>query len=122
MPRGSPHGSPPMLAQMHQPRRRQLIVGAGALAMVAAGRRWALADPFPDRPMKFIVGFGAGGSTDIVARALAVKLADGNGWKAVIENRTGASGNIATQAAASAEADGYTYLIAASPFAVNHWL
>lgn len=90
--------------------------------MLATSRRWARADAFPDRPMKFIVGFGAGGSTDIVARALADKLGDGNGWKIVIENRTGASGNIATQAAAAAEADGYTYLIAASPFAVNHWL
>jgi len=110
-----------MLAHYSQ-RRRQLLLGAGALAMLAAGRRLASADSFPDRPMRFIVGFGAGGSTDIVARALADKLGDGSGWKVVIENRTGASGNIATQAVASAEPDGYTYLVGASPFAVNHWL
>src|SRR5262249_55799599 len=110
-----------MLAHYSQ-RRRQLLLGAGALAMLAAGRRLASADSFPDRPMRFIVGFGAGGSTDIVARALADKLGDGSGWKVVIENRTGASGNIAAQAVASADPDGSPYLVGASPFGVNHWL
>jgi len=97
-------------------------VGAGALAILVAGPRWARAQALPDKPIRFIVGFGAGGSTDIVARALADQLTDSVGRKVVVENRSGASGNLATQAVASAEADGSTYLIAASPFAVNHSL
>jgi tripartite-type tricarboxylate transporter receptor subunit TctC len=81
-----------------------------------------LAEAFPDRPIKFIVGFGAGGPTDIVARVLADQLSESLGRKVIVENKTGASGNIATQTAASADADGYTYLIGASPLAVNHSL
>jgi tripartite-type tricarboxylate transporter receptor subunit TctC len=111
-----------MTAPCNQPHRRQLLVGAGALAILATGWRRAFADTFPDRTIKFIVGFGAGGSTDIVARALADQLSDSLGKKVIIENRSGASGNIATQAVASADADGHTYLIGASPLAVNHWL
>lgn len=72
--------------------------------------------------MRLIVGFGAGGATDILARALAEQLSDSLGRKAIVENRTGASGNIATQAVASAEPDGSTLLIGASPLAINHSL
>jgi tripartite-type tricarboxylate transporter receptor subunit TctC len=94
-----------------------LVVGVlGALCPHAA------AEPLADRPIRFIVGFGAGGPTDILARTLAEQLSDSLGRKVIVENRAGASGNIATQAVASAEPDGQTYLIAASPFAVNHSL
>jgi tripartite-type tricarboxylate transporter receptor subunit TctC len=82
----------------------------------------AAAEPVSDRPIRLIVGFGAGGPTDILARALAEQLSDSLGRKVFVENRTGASGNIATQAAAAAEADGNTFLIGASPLAVNHSL
>ena len=75
-----------------------------------------------DRPIRLVVGFGAGGPTDILARALAEQLSDSLGRKVIVENRTGASGNIATQAVATAEADGNTLLIGASPLAVNHSL
>ncbi|HZO47172.1 MAG TPA: tripartite tricarboxylate transporter substrate-binding protein [Xanthobacteraceae bacterium] len=69
-----------------------------------------------------MVGFGAGGPTDILARTLADQLSDSLGRKVIVENRPGASGNIATQAVASAEPDGNTLLIGASPLAVNHSL
>src|SRR5258706_14034725 len=116
-----------MSAQRAQPRRIQRLVGAMALALLATATlatawRSAFAEAFPDRPIKFIVGFGAGGPTDIVARVLADQLSESLGKKVIVENKTGASGNIATQAVASADADGYSYLIGASPLAVNHSL
>ena len=77
---------------------------------------------FPDRPIKFILGFGTGGPTDIVARTLAEQLSKDLGEPVIVENKTGASGNIATEAVANADADGYTYLIAANPLAVNETL
>ena len=93
-----------------------VAAGLGLLAPLAT------AEPLPDRPIRLIVGFGAGGPTDILARTLADQLSDSLGRKLIVENRTGASGNIATQAVAAAEPDGHTLLIGASPFAVNHSL
>ncbi|MDC7789710.1 tripartite tricarboxylate transporter substrate binding protein [Rhodoplanes sp. TEM] len=69
-----------------------------------------------------MVGFGQGGPTDIVARILADQLSGLLGTSVFVENRPGASGNIATQAVARAPADGHTLMIGALPFAVNHWL
>jgi len=93
-----------------------------ALTFMAVVIPHALAAAFPDKPIKFVVGFGAGGPTDIVARVVAEHLTESLGKKVIVENKTGASGNIATQTVASADADGYTYLIGASPLAVNHSL
>jgi tripartite-type tricarboxylate transporter receptor subunit TctC len=105
---------------------RVLPYPAFVVSLIAGviGAPWphAAAEPSADRPIRFVVGFGAGGPTDILARALAEQLSDSLGRKVIVENRTGASGNIATQAVASAEPDGSTYLIGASPFAVNHSL
>jgi tripartite-type tricarboxylate transporter receptor subunit TctC len=109
------------MSALYRPSRRVLL-GAVAFAALATGSRSAFAEALPDRPIRFIVGFGAGGPTDILARVLADQLSDSLGRKVVVENRTGASGNIATQAVASAEADGTTFLIGASPLAVNHSL
>jgi len=96
---------------------------AAALAVVAsAALSAALAAGFPDRPIKFINGFGAGGPTDIIARLLADRLSGDLGQNVVVENISGASGNIATQAVAGADADGYTYLVGANPLAVNEAL
>jgi tripartite-type tricarboxylate transporter receptor subunit TctC len=77
---------------------------------------------FPDRPIKFINGFGAGGPTDIVGRLLADKLSDDLGQNVIVQNESGASGNIATQDVAAGAADGYTYLVGASPLAANETL
>jgi tripartite-type tricarboxylate transporter receptor subunit TctC len=101
---------------------RSLLAVSLTFAMVAMLSPRAIAEPQPDRTMRLIVGFGAGGPTDILARALAEQLSGSLGRKVIVENRTGAAGNIATQAVASAEPDGNTLLIGASPLAVNHSL
>ncbi len=93
-----------------------------ALAIVATAWTAASAQAYPDRVIKLILGFGVGGPTDIVARTLADQLTKEFGQRVVVENKTGASGNIATRAVASADPDGYTYLVGANPLAVNHSL
>ena len=102
--------------------RAHLVAIGLALPLVAATWTNAVAGGFPDRPIKFILGFGTGGPTDIIARTLADRLSSELGQRVVVENKTGASGNLATQAAASADADGYTFLVAALPLAVNQSL
>src|SRR5262245_36140864 len=99
-----------------------LLAGALALVLSAAMLPKALADRFPDRPIRLVLGFGTGGPTDFIARTLADQLYRDLGQRVLVENKVGASGNLATQAVASADADGYTYLIGATPFAVNHSL
>ncbi len=77
---------------------------------------------YPERPVRFVVGFGQGGPTDVVARVLADELTQILKHNVYVENKPGASGNIATQTVATAPPDGYTFLIGASPIAVNRWL
>ena len=77
------------------------------------------ASTYPARPIRFIVAFAPGASTDIVARLVGAKLAESWGQNVVIENRPGAGGNIGTQAAARANGDGYTILMNSSAFVVN---
>ena len=102
------------------PRRRV----AAALLLIAAIAPWtvARAGDFPDKPIRFILGFGVGGPTDIVAHTLADQLTKELGQNVVVENKPGASGNIATQTVAGADPDGYTFLIGANPLAVNESL
>jgi tripartite-type tricarboxylate transporter receptor subunit TctC len=79
----------------------------------------ASAQGYPDRPIRFLVGFAAGGGGDITARIVAQKLSEALGQQVIVENRPGASGNIAGEAAARAPANGYTLLFAAPPHALN---
>jgi tripartite-type tricarboxylate transporter receptor subunit TctC len=92
------------------------------IALSMTGTICARAGDFPERPIKFIVAFGAGGPTDIIARLLANQLSERLRQNVVVENKPGATGNIATQAVATAAPDGYTFLIGASPVAVNQTL
>ena len=92
-----------------------LRAGEFALCLtLAAGTGSALAQPYPNRPVKFMVGYGAGGGVDITARHLAEALRDGLGQTVLVENRAGASGMVAASAVAKAPPDGYTLLMAAS--------
>jgi tripartite-type tricarboxylate transporter receptor subunit TctC len=83
-----------------------------ALSLCAVGSESAAQTAkYPDRPIKMIVGFSAGGGTDVIARILAQKLSATLGQSVVVENRTGASGLIAADAAAKSAPDGYTLMM-----------
>src|SRR5258705_5240024 len=79
----------------------------------------ATAQLYPNKPIRFLVGFVAGGTNDIVARALAQKLTENMGQSVVVENRGGANTAIATEAGARAAPDGYTILLNAPGHATN---
>ena len=66
---------------------------------------------YPDRPIKILVGFSAGGGTDVAARIVAQKLGEALGQTFVVENRPGASGLIASEQVAKSPADGYTMMV-----------
>ena len=103
---------------MKLPRRRFLHLAAGAAALPAASR-FAWAQTFPTRPVHVVVGVAAGGPNDTVARLLGQWLSERLGQQFVVENRTGAGGNIATEVVVRAPADGYTLLLLTSANAVN---
>ena len=103
---------------MRLPRRNFLHLAAGAAALPAASR-FAWADTYPSRPVHIIVGFPPGGTVDIVARLMGQSLSDRLGQQFVVENRPGASSNIAAEAVVRAPADGYTLLMVTGANVVN---
>jgi len=103
---------------MASSRRRFLGLAAGAAA-VSAVPRVACAQSFPLRPVHIIVGVAAGGPNDTVARLMGQWLSDRLGQQFVVENHTGAGGNIATEEVVRAPPDGYTLLLVTSSNAVN---
>ena len=100
------------------PRRTFLRLATGAAALPAVPHI-ARAQAYPSRPARIIVGFSAGGATDIQARLMGQWLSDRTGQPFVVENRAGASGNIGTEAVVKAPADGYTLLQIVTPHAIN---
>ena len=88
---------------------------AGAMPLAAQ----SVAQPFPDRPIRIIVPFPAGGAVDLVARLVSQRMSEDNGWSFVIENKAGAGGIIATDATAKAAADGYTLLLTTPSHTIN---
>jgi tripartite-type tricarboxylate transporter receptor subunit TctC len=84
----------------------------GAMALTVLASTTAQAQTWPDRPIRMIVPFAAGGSTDVAARLIGDYLSRTLKQQVVVENRTGANGNIGTEAAAKSAPDGYTVLIA----------
>jgi tripartite-type tricarboxylate transporter receptor subunit TctC len=99
--------------------RRRLLGLTGLAAAACAVPRLALADTYPSRPIRWIVPFPAGGSTDLIARLLGEWLAQKLGQPVVIENKPGGGTNIAVQAAVNAPADGYTLLFAVATNVIN---
>jgi tripartite-type tricarboxylate transporter receptor subunit TctC len=99
-------------------RRQFLQLGAGALA-APAFPRCASALDYPTHPARIVAGFAAGGGVDITARLIGQWLGDHFGQNFIVENRTGAGGNIGTEAVVNAAPDGYTLLLATVPNAVN---
>ena len=103
---------------MRVARRRLLQLAAGAAASLAVPRI-AVAQAYPSRPVRILVGFPAGGTTDIAARLIAHALSDRFGQPFIVENRPGASTNIATEAVVRSAPDGYTLLAASTSNTVN---
>ncbi len=105
-----------------QLRRRQflqVVPHAAAVAAVAALPRLAMAETYPSRPVRLIVGLPPGNSPDIVARLIAQMLSERLGQPFVVENRPGANTNIATELVVRAPADGYTLLFVVAGNAIN---
>jgi tripartite-type tricarboxylate transporter receptor subunit TctC len=100
-------------------RRRQVLTVAAGLPLVRPARAQA---PFPARPVRLVVAFPPGGPTDVVARILAERMARELGQPIVVENRGGANGNIAADAVAKSDPDGYTLLYNTSSIAISRAL
>jgi tripartite-type tricarboxylate transporter receptor subunit TctC len=94
---------------MKLPRRNFLHLAAGAAALPTVSR-FAWAQAYPTRPVRIIVGFAAGGPADTVARLIGQWLSERLGQPIVVDNRSGANGNIGSEAVVRAPADGYTLL------------
>ena len=91
--------------------RRMRIIATGLLIAVLGASTSAVADDYPARPIKWVVGYPAGGTTDILARLIGQWLSEHLGAQVIIENRPGAGNNIGTEAVINAPPDGYTVLL-----------
>jgi tripartite-type tricarboxylate transporter receptor subunit TctC len=95
-----------------RPSRRSVVLGgAAAMASLPLIARPARAESWPTRPVRFVVPFAPGGTTDILARVVAAKASEDFGQQFIVENKAGAGGNIAAEYVAKAEPDGYTFLV-----------
>ena len=92
-----------------------MLAASAMIATVTA----AQAQDYPNRPVRLIVPFAAGGPTDTIARVVAQKMTEGIGQQVVVDNRAGAGGNIGMGLAASAQPDGHTLIVVSSSFVVN---
>ncbi|MBR1235840.1 tripartite tricarboxylate transporter substrate binding protein [Bradyrhizobium sp. AUGA SZCCT0182] len=102
-----------------QIQRRQFLQLTAAGLAAPAFPHSAVAEDYPSRPVRIVAGFAAGGGVDITARLIGQWLNERLGQSFVVENRTGAGGNIGTEAVVGAAPDGYTLLLATVPNAVN---
>ncbi|AEI78533.1 hypothetical protein D9M68_88240 [compost metagenome] len=95
-----------------QPNRRRAVALLLSASLAALASQSVLAaDPYPAKPIRLVVPFAAGGTTDILARAVAAELARLPGWNVVVDNKPGAGGNIGADLVAKAAPDGYTLLM-----------
>jgi tripartite-type tricarboxylate transporter receptor subunit TctC len=92
-------------------------VSAGLMLLTAA--HCAAAEPYPVRPLRFILPFPAGGATDTIGRSIAQKLGESMGQNVLVDNRPGAGGNLGVELAAKAAADGYTLLLCSPTCAIS---
>ena len=100
--------------------KRNLSITAALSALLfIASTSIAHAQAWPSRPVRIIVGYAAGGATDVVARLMAQKLGESLGQQFIVENRPGAGGNLGAQAAATSAPDGYTFIMVAPAHSIN---
>ena len=98
---------------------KSMLAGLAA-AVFALTSQWAAAQSYPEKPIRFVVPYAAGGTTDLLSRAIAQKLAEAIGQAVVPDNRPGAGGNVGAEIVAKSPPDGYTMLMApVSPMAIN---
>ncbi len=95
------------------------LISGVALCVLAAS---ASAQPYPNKPIRFVVGFAPGGGTDVMARTIGAKLGEALGTQVVVENRPGANGNLAAEQTAKAAPDGYTLMIISISHAISRSL
>jgi tripartite-type tricarboxylate transporter receptor subunit TctC len=115
----------PLRCRLHVVRASFAGVAAVAalIGLVGAAPDIAQAQaPYPSKPIRLVVGFSAGGPSDIIARVIGAKLSETLGQQVYIENRGGAGGNLAVEAVARAESDGYTLIMSLLSTAVNESL
>src|SRR3954469_21045975 len=103
---------------MKLPRRQFLHLAASAAALPTVSR-FAWAQAYPTRPVRLVVGFAPGGVVDIIGRLIGQSLSEQLGQPFIVENRPGASSNIATEAVVRAAPDGYSLLLIGPPNAIN---
>ena len=96
-----------------------VLHGILAALLLLAGVTPSLAQGYPNRPVRVVVGFPPGGPTDVIARLVAQKLSDSLGQQFYVENLPGAGGNIAAGQVAHATPDGYTIMAISTGFMVN---
>ncbi|MES2510634.1 MAG: tripartite tricarboxylate transporter substrate-binding protein [Pseudomonadota bacterium] len=101
------------------PRTSMAAIASITFMVLASPAAHAQPSNYPNKPIKLVVAFAAGGIADSVARQIGVKLSARLGQPVVIENRGGAGGNIGARVVAGAEPDGYTFLVTTAAFAVN---
>ena len=101
---------------------RRHFLRLSALAAASALARPALAQAWPARPIRFVVPFPAGGTTDIIARIISQWLSERLGQQVVVENKPGGGTNIGVQAVVNAAPDGYTWLFTVATSTINPWL
>lgn len=100
--------------------RRDFLSAASTVAALSAlPASQTFAQSYPNKPIKFVVGFAPGGATDVVGRLMAKKIGDALGQPIIIENKAGASSNIGAEAVVRAAPDGYTFYVCAITSAIN---
>jgi tripartite-type tricarboxylate transporter receptor subunit TctC len=106
----------------HWSRSARLIAAVIVIALTPAKFAAAQTDNYPNRTVRLIVPFPAGGSVDLIARLVSPRLGESLGQQIVVDNRSGASGNIGTELVARAAPDGYTLILHTVPFVVNTYM